>query len=126
MMHVCDALCSLSTPAAAWTKILSSGLPQSKADRALPAARPQVYGAHYSHDVHDAAAYGWNLKEEGLDWPRFLANKNKEIARLNGVYANLLKTSGVEVRNCMYIIFPLLLFIIIIIVTFIIGSFLLF
>ena len=56
-----------------------------------------VYGAHYSHDVHDAAAYGWNLKSEGLDWPRFIANKNKEIARLNGVYANLLKNSGVEV-----------------------------
>ena len=53
--------------------------------------------------MHDAAAYGWNLKEEGLDWPRFLANKNKEIARLNGVYANLLKNSGVEVQTACFI-----------------------
>jgi glutathione reductase (NADPH) len=56
-----------------------------------------VYGSHYAHDLHDAAAYGWNIKEEGLDWGRFLANKNKEIGRLNGVYANLLKNSGVHV-----------------------------
>jgi glutathione reductase (NADPH) len=58
-----------------------------------------VYGAHLAHDVEDAAAYGWNVREEGLDWPRFLANKNKEIARLNGVYANLLKNSGVDVMQ---------------------------
>ena len=25
-----------------------------------------VYGAHLAHDVHDAAAYGWNVREEGL------------------------------------------------------------
>jgi len=56
-----------------------------------------VYGAHLAHDIHDAAAYGWNVKEEGLDWARFIANKNKEISRLNGVYANMLKNGGVQV-----------------------------
>jgi len=56
-----------------------------------------TYGAHYTHDVHDAANYGWEIPQPKLNWKKFIDNKNKEIARLNGIYSNMLKNAGVEV-----------------------------
>lgn len=58
-----------------------------------------VYASHYSHEVEDAAAYGWNLETKGFDWSRLIANKNTEIERLNGIYVRLLENSGVELVN---------------------------
>lgn len=59
-----------------------------------------VYGAHYSHDIHDMKGYGWNVKEAPeLDWKAFMENKNKEIARLNGIYERMLGNAGVEIFN---------------------------
>ena len=55
-----------------------------------------VYGSMFSHDVADAAAYGWHLGSNGVDWPTLVSNKNREIERLNGVYENLLKNAGVD------------------------------
>jgi glutathione reductase (NADPH) len=54
-----------------------------------------VYASHYGHDFEDAAAYGWDIGACTLDWARLIANKDKEIARLNGVYAKLLDDAGV-------------------------------
>lgn len=54
-----------------------------------------VYGAHFSEDFEQAQGYGWNLGEAGFDWPTLIANKNREIQRLNGIYRNLLVNSGV-------------------------------
>jgi glutathione reductase (NADPH) len=55
-----------------------------------------VYGSHFPHDAHDAKGYGWDVAEPKLDWKRFIENKNKEIARLNGIYERMLGNSGVE------------------------------
>ncbi len=44
-----------------------------------------VYASHFSHDFEDAQAYGWNVGETSFDWSRLIANKNKEIERLNGI-----------------------------------------
>jgi len=55
------------------------------------------YGAHARDDIEDARAYGWDVAEPTLDWPRLIANKDREIARLNGVYQRLLEGRGVEV-----------------------------
>ncbi|MBX9811388.1 MAG: glutathione-disulfide reductase [Burkholderiales bacterium] len=55
------------------------------------------YAAHYAHDFTDAAGFGWNVGPRDFDWPRLIANKDREIARLNGVYARLLSDAGVEV-----------------------------
>lgn len=55
-----------------------------------------VYAADSGRAVHDAPAYGWNVSGQGHDWSRFMAAKNKEIERLNGVYISLLKRAGVE------------------------------
>lgn len=44
----------------------------------------------------------WQLGgQPALDWPTFLGKKNAELQRLNGIYMNLLKNSGVEVRLCL-------------------------
>src|SRR5687767_3849079 len=56
-----------------------------------------VYAAHYHDDFSDAAGFGWSVGERRLDWARLIANKNKEINRLNGVYRKLLGDSGVEI-----------------------------
>ena len=56
-----------------------------------------AYGAHCPEDAGDAAAYGWSFAEPRLDWPALIANKNREIERLNGVYRRLLKDAGVRI-----------------------------
>ena len=48
------------------------------------------YAAHWREDFHLAAAYGWTVGEVRFDWPTLLRNKDKEIARLNGVYERVL------------------------------------
>ena len=54
-----------------------------------------VYAAHFAEDFHDAAGYGWQVSEANFDWNTLLNNKNNEIKRLNGIYANLLKRNNV-------------------------------
>ncbi|WP_046786435.1 FAD-dependent oxidoreductase, partial [Pseudomonas putida] len=54
-----------------------------------------VYGAHVADELEQAAGYGWSLEEGHFDWGTLIANKNREIERLNGIYRNLLVNSGV-------------------------------
>lgn len=54
-----------------------------------------VYGAHFADDFEQAAGYGWSLEDAQFDWGQLIANKNREIERLNGIYRNLLVNSGV-------------------------------
>ncbi|MEG1818313.1 glutathione-disulfide reductase [Pseudomonas sp.] len=54
-----------------------------------------VYGAHFSDDFEQAAGFGWSLEDAQFDWGQLIANKNREIERLNGIYRNLLVNSGV-------------------------------
>jgi glutathione reductase (NADPH) len=53
-----------------------------------------VMAGHFSDDLQDAAAYGWNVEPPKLDWGRLRDNKDAEILRLNGVYGKLLEGSG--------------------------------
>ncbi|HLS86577.1 MAG TPA: glutathione-disulfide reductase [Burkholderiales bacterium] len=55
------------------------------------------YAAHFREDFEVAAAYGWTVGEPRFDWQTLLANKDREIARLNGVYERLLTLAGVEI-----------------------------
>ena len=50
-----------------------------------------VYGAQFADAFEDAAGYGWEVAPPRFDWPTLIANKNKELDRLEGVYRNLLK-----------------------------------
>ncbi|WP_252273306.1 glutathione-disulfide reductase [Pseudomonas subflava] len=54
-----------------------------------------VHGAHFHEDFEHAAGFGWSTGEPSFDWPTLIANKNREIQRLNGIYRNLLVNSGV-------------------------------
>ena len=54
-----------------------------------------VYGAHYSDEFEQASGFGWSLEDAQFDWGQLIANKNREIQRLNGIYRNLLVNSGV-------------------------------
>jgi glutathione reductase (NADPH) len=54
-----------------------------------------VYGAHFAEDFEQAQGFGWSLDQAQFDWPTLIANKNREIERLNGIYRNLLVNSGV-------------------------------
>lgn len=58
-----------------------------------------VYASHYADDFADAASYGWNASAPRLDWARLIANKNREIARLNNVYRKILDEAGVEILD---------------------------
>jgi glutathione reductase (NADPH) len=53
------------------------------------------YAAHYGEDIGHAAGYGWRVAAPVFDWPTLIANKDREIERLNGVYAKLLAGAGV-------------------------------
>lgn len=55
-----------------------------------------VYAAHYREDFHDAQGYGWKAENISFDWQKLKQNKDNEIARLNGIYRNLLINSGVQ------------------------------
>jgi glutathione reductase (NADPH) len=58
-----------------------------------------VYGAHFSEDFEQASGFGWSLGEANFDWATLIANKDREINRLNGIYRNLLVNSGVTLHE---------------------------
>ncbi|MFM2130216.1 MAG: hypothetical protein RL477_1762 [Pseudomonadota bacterium] len=56
-----------------------------------------VYASHYHEDFEDARAFGWNVEVSGFDWPRLVAAKKKELARLEGLYEKGLADANVAV-----------------------------
>jgi glutathione reductase (NADPH) len=54
-----------------------------------------VYAAHVREEIEDAAGYGWTIESAKFDWPTLIANKDREIARLEAVYRDLLASSKV-------------------------------
>lgn len=56
-----------------------------------------VYAAHVAEDLQIARSFGWDIGKPRFDWPILLANKNREIARLESIYRNLLKNAGVSI-----------------------------
>ncbi len=55
-----------------------------------------VYAARYAEEFKTAAGFGWQPGRPEFAWPTLLANKNKEISRLNDVYRQLLTQAGVD------------------------------
>jgi glutathione reductase (NADPH) len=54
------------------------------------------YAAHFHEDFEDAAGFGWTVSAPSFDWARLIANKDKEINRLEGIYEQLLANAGVK------------------------------
>ncbi|MEL0436192.1 glutathione-disulfide reductase [Phycobacter sp. K97] len=55
-----------------------------------------VFASEYSGMVEDAQAYGWDIRPGAFDWSAFKGKLEAELDRLEGIYRNLLKNSGVE------------------------------
>src|SRR5260221_8530634 len=53
-----------------------------------------VYASHIHHEIEDAAGFGWTIPSATFDWPTLIANKDKEIARLEAAYTANVEKSG--------------------------------
>src|SRR6202795_4934940 len=56
-----------------------------------------VIGSHVRHEIEDAAGFGWTIPPVTFDWPTLIANKDKEIARLEGIYTTNVEKSGARI-----------------------------
>ncbi len=56
-----------------------------------------VMAAEYGATAQDARGFGWEFPPPSHDWPTLLANKDREIARLNSIYRRLLDGAGATV-----------------------------
>ena len=56
-----------------------------------------VYGSHIRHDIEDAAGFGWSIPSATFDWPTLIANKDKEIARLEAAYTSNVEKAGARI-----------------------------
>lgn len=56
-----------------------------------------VYASRFRDEFEDAAGFGWDVRTGGVDWSRLVANKDAEIARLEGIYRRNLETKGVAI-----------------------------
>jgi glutathione reductase (NADPH) len=56
-----------------------------------------VYASRYADDFEDAAGYGWTVTEPAFDWTKLIANKDREIARLELAYILTLERAGVKI-----------------------------
>ena len=55
-----------------------------------------VFASEYSGMVEDAQAYGWDIQAGDFSWDAFKGKLHAELDRLEGIYRNLLKNSGVD------------------------------
>ncbi len=55
-----------------------------------------VYASRFSDEFEDAAGYGWSVEEPTFDWTKLIANKDREIARLEAAYIATLERAKVE------------------------------
>lgn len=55
-----------------------------------------VFASEYAPMASDAAAYGWDVTLGDFNWTSFRGKLEAELDRLEGIYRNLLKNSGVE------------------------------
>jgi glutathione reductase (NADPH) len=56
-----------------------------------------VYASHFGEAFEDSAGFGWTVPERHFDWDVLVANKNKEVARLEGIYRENVEKAGVEI-----------------------------
>lgn len=55
------------------------------------------YAAGYAESFHESAGYGWRGPAPTLDWEALKQARARELLRLNGIYGQLLASSGVTV-----------------------------
>src|SRR5215470_2432311 len=56
-----------------------------------------VYASRFHGEFEDAAGFGWTVPHASFDWTTLIANKDREIARLEAAYGATLAKTGVKV-----------------------------
>ena len=56
-----------------------------------------VYASRFNGEFEDAAGFGWTVSQPSFDWATLVANKDREIGRLEAAYGATLEKAGVEV-----------------------------
>src|SRR5882724_9505650 len=58
-----------------------------------------VYASRFADEFEDAAGYGWSVGEPVFDWSKLIANKDREIARLEAAYTANLERAKVAIAK---------------------------
>jgi glutathione reductase (NADPH) len=58
-----------------------------------------VYASRFAEEFEDAAGFGWTVPEPKFDWATLIANKDREIDRLEKAYTANLERSKVEIAK---------------------------
>jgi glutathione reductase (NADPH) len=58
-----------------------------------------VFASEYPGEVADAASYGWRVRNDGFDWPRFRDSLENELNRLENAYRATLLKAGVTIHD---------------------------
>lgn len=58
-----------------------------------------VYASQFAEQFEDAAGYGWTVPEATFDWKTLVANKDREIGRLENLYKKNVESSGGQTFN---------------------------
>jgi glutathione reductase (NADPH) len=58
-----------------------------------------VYASRFADEFEDAAAFGWTVPQPSFDWAHLIANKDREIARLEAAYTTTLERYNVEIAR---------------------------
>lgn len=56
-----------------------------------------VYASQFSEHFEDSHGFGWSVGETSFDWKTLIANKDREIDRLEGLYRRGLENAGAEI-----------------------------
>jgi glutathione reductase (NADPH) len=58
-----------------------------------------VFASSFPDLMEDANAYGWRVKSDGFDWPRFRMALESELTRLENAYRSTLLNAGVTIHD---------------------------
>ena len=53
-----------------------------------------VYACAFPEEFEDSVGYGWTIENATFDWPALIANKDRQIGRLNGYYQRAVERAG--------------------------------
>jgi len=56
-----------------------------------------VIGSHVRQEIEDSAGFGWTIPQASFDWATMIANKDKEIARLEAAYTANVEKAGARI-----------------------------
>src|SRR5437660_1620099 len=56
-----------------------------------------VFASVFAEEFEDARNFGWDVCSREFNWTTFIENKDREIARISGVYRSVLENADVTI-----------------------------